>query len=101
MDDDTGTALLTCRLDQFEKRADAADARMGRIEALLTEIRVDLARKPTVAGLWGMVATLKWWSLSRRQAPSLPIRSKVWTGVHGEPCARAPYRRKSSRMFKP
>jgi hypothetical protein len=57
MDDDTGTALITDRLDQFEKRADAAEARMGRIESLLTDIRVDLARKPTVAGLWGMVAT--------------------------------------------
>jgi hypothetical protein len=44
------------RPDQYEKRADAADARMARVEALLTDIRVDLAKKPTVAGLWGMVA---------------------------------------------
>jgi hypothetical protein len=57
MTDDAEITLITYRLDQFEKRADAADARMGRVEALLTEIRVDLARKPTVAGLWGMVAT--------------------------------------------
>jgi hypothetical protein len=49
--------LTTYRLDQYEKRADAADARMIRVESLLTDIRVDLAKKPTVGGLWGMVAT--------------------------------------------
>jgi hypothetical protein len=48
--------VATYRMDQYEKRADAADARMARVEDLPTEIRVDLARKPTVAGLWGMVA---------------------------------------------
>ena len=48
--------ITSYRLDQYEKRADAADARMARVEALLTDIRVDLAKKPTVAGLWGMVA---------------------------------------------
>jgi hypothetical protein len=56
MTDDADMTLTTYRLDQFEKRADAADARMARIETRLTDIRVDLARKPTVAGLWGMVA---------------------------------------------
>jgi hypothetical protein len=49
--------ITTYRLDQYEKHADAADARMARIESLLTDIRLDLAKKPTVAGLWGMVAT--------------------------------------------
>lgn len=55
--DEPGTPLIAYRLDQFEKRADAADARMQRIEALLTEIRFDLARKPSISGLWVMVAT--------------------------------------------
>lgn len=48
--------ITAYRLDQYEKRAEAADARMARVEALLNDIRVDLAKKPTVAGLWGMVA---------------------------------------------
>jgi hypothetical protein len=49
--------LATHRLDQFEKRADATDRRLDRIESLLTDIRLDLARKPSVAALWGMIAT--------------------------------------------
>lgn len=57
MTDDPAMSLINYRLDQYEKHADAADARMVRVESLLTDIRVDLARKPTVAGLWGMVAT--------------------------------------------
>jgi hypothetical protein len=56
-DTSSGMDLTTYRLDQYEKRADAADARMIRVECLLTDIRVDLAKKPTVGGLWGMVAT--------------------------------------------
>jgi hypothetical protein len=49
--------VATYRLDQYEKRADAADARMARIETLLTEIRLEIGRKPSVTALWGMIAT--------------------------------------------
>jgi len=35
------------RLDQFEKRADAADARMARIEDKLTEMQVTMATLAT------------------------------------------------------
>jgi hypothetical protein len=30
-------------MDAYEKRADAADARMQRVEALLTDIRLEIA----------------------------------------------------------
>jgi hypothetical protein len=45
------------RLDQFEKRADAADARMARIEDKLTEIQVTLAKVATTDNVrnWGLV----------------------------------------------
>lgn len=45
------------RLDQFEKRADAADARMARIEDKLTEIQVTLAKVATTDYVrnWGLV----------------------------------------------
>jgi len=49
--------VMGYRLDQYEKRADAADARMARIEGLLTDIRLELAKKPSVTALWGMIAT--------------------------------------------
>jgi hypothetical protein len=49
--------LATYRLDAFEKRAEAADARMQHVEALLTEIRIELARKPSTGALWGILAT--------------------------------------------
>jgi hypothetical protein len=47
----------TWRMDQYEKRAGAADARLERVEALLTDIRLGLAKKPSVTALWGMIAT--------------------------------------------
>jgi hypothetical protein len=50
--------LATHRLDQFEKRADATDRRLERIETLLTDIRLDLARKPSTAALWGMMSAV-------------------------------------------
>jgi hypothetical protein len=49
--------VVAYRMDAYEKRADAADARMQRVEALLTDIRLELARKPSVTALWGMIAT--------------------------------------------
>ena len=49
--------IATYRLDAYEKRADAADARMQHVEALLTDIRLELAKKPSVTALWGMIAT--------------------------------------------
>jgi hypothetical protein len=56
--------IATYRLDAFEKRADIADARMQHIEALLTEIRLemgalrsDLRALPSKAALWGMIGT--------------------------------------------
>lgn len=52
--------VTTYRLDAYERRADAADARMQRIEALLTDIRLELGRKPSVTALWGMIATTVW-----------------------------------------
>jgi hypothetical protein len=45
------------RLAAFEKRAEAADARMQRIETLITDIRLELAKKPSTATLWGILAT--------------------------------------------
>jgi cytidylate kinase len=45
------------RMAAFEKRADAADARMQRVETLLTDIRLELAKKPSTATLWGILAT--------------------------------------------
>jgi len=39
------------RLDQFEKRADAADARMARIEETLTAIRSTMATKDNIRNL--------------------------------------------------
>jgi hypothetical protein len=49
--------IAAYRMDAYEKRADAADLRMQHIEALLTDIRLELARKPSVTALWGMIAT--------------------------------------------
>jgi len=48
------------RLDQYEKRADAADARMARIEDKLTEIQVTLA---TVASTVATRDTVRNWGL--------------------------------------
>lgn len=49
--DDIGTLTSMCLtiylLDHFEKRDDAADARMGRIEDKLTDIQVTLASLAT------------------------------------------------------
>jgi len=57
MDDDPATALMTYRLDQFEKRADAADARMVRVEEKLNGIQVTLASLATRDNIrnWGLV----------------------------------------------
>jgi hypothetical protein len=49
--------VTTYRLDAYEKRADAADARMRRVEQLLTDIRTELAKKPSTTMLWGILAT--------------------------------------------
>jgi hypothetical protein len=67
--------VATYRLDAYEKRADAADARMQRIEDLLVDIRlqignarsdnnlefakirVELAGLPSRGALWGMIGT--------------------------------------------
>jgi hypothetical protein len=46
------------RLDQYEKRADAADARMGRVEDKLTDISVKLSALATRGTVWGAVATV-------------------------------------------
>lgn len=54
--------VTTYRLDAYEKRADVADARMERIEALLMEMRMEMrvgfARLPSKTTLWGMIATV-------------------------------------------
>ncbi|WP_428532838.1 hypothetical protein [Rhodopila sp.] len=50
--------LATYRLEAYEKRADAADARMQHIEALLTDIRLELAKKPSSNAIWGILATM-------------------------------------------
>jgi cytochrome c-type biogenesis protein CcmH/NrfG len=50
--------LAAYRMDAYEKRADAADARMQHIEELLTDIRVDLAKKPSSAAIWGILGTM-------------------------------------------
>jgi len=49
--------LASYRMDAYEKRADAADARMQHVEALLVDIRLELARKPSLTALWSMIAT--------------------------------------------
>jgi hypothetical protein len=56
--------VATYRLDAYEKRADAADVRMQHVEALLTDIRLemgnirsDLRALPSKAALWGMIGT--------------------------------------------
>jgi len=51
-----GMDLVTYRLDQFEKRADAADARMARVEDKLTSIQVTLAGLATKEAIrnWGL-----------------------------------------------
>jgi len=48
--------LTDYRLDQADKRAEAADARMARIEQQLTQIQVTMAGLATRDGLrnWGM-----------------------------------------------
>jgi hypothetical protein len=48
--------LTDYRLDQSEKRAEAADARMARMEQQLTQIQISLAGLATKDGLrnWGM-----------------------------------------------
>jgi hypothetical protein len=48
--------LTDYRLDQSEKRAEAADARMARIEAQLTQIQVSIAGLATKDSVrnWGM-----------------------------------------------
>jgi hypothetical protein len=54
-------SLTDYRLDQFEKLADAADARMQRVEDKLTEIQI------TLASLSGSLATkdnVRNWSLT-------------------------------------
>ena len=50
--------LATFRLEAYERRADAADARMQHIEALLTDIRLELAKKPSSNAIWGMLGTM-------------------------------------------
>jgi hypothetical protein len=48
--------LLTYRMDLFEKRSDAADARMARVEDKLTAIQIalaSLATKDTIRN-WGL-----------------------------------------------
>jgi hypothetical protein len=56
--------VVDYRLAAFEKRADAADARMQHVESLLTDIRMemvnirsDLRTLPSKAALWGMIGT--------------------------------------------
>lgn len=46
------------RMEAYEKRADAADARMQHIEALLTDIRIELANKPSTTAIWGILGTM-------------------------------------------
>jgi hypothetical protein len=48
--------LTNYRLDQFEKRADAADTRMARVEDKLTAIQVTLAGLATKDAIrnWGL-----------------------------------------------
>ena len=50
--------LAPYRLEAYEKRADAADARMQHIEALLTDIRLELAKKPSSNAIWGILGTM-------------------------------------------
>lgn len=51
-----GMDVVRYRLDQFEKRADAADARMARVEEKLTAIQVALAGLATRDAIrnWGI-----------------------------------------------
>jgi hypothetical protein len=51
-----GMDLVTYRLDQSEKRAEAADARMARVEDKLTTIQVTLASLATKDAVrnWGL-----------------------------------------------
>lgn len=48
--------LVTYRLDQYEKRADSADARMGRVEDKLGAIQLTLAGMATKDSIrnWGL-----------------------------------------------
>jgi hypothetical protein len=57
MSDEPGTALRIYRLDQFEKRADAADARMVRVEEKLNAIQATLAGVSTRDNIrnWGLL----------------------------------------------
>ena len=56
--------VVDYRLAAFEKRAEAADARMQHVESLLTDIRMetvnirgDIRTLPSKAALWGMIGT--------------------------------------------
>lgn len=51
-----GMDIMSYRLDQFEKRADAADARMARVEDKLTIIQITLAGLATKDAIrnWGI-----------------------------------------------
>src|SRR5690606_8016955 len=51
-------AVLKHRADEADRRAERVESKIDRIGDVLTDIRVELAKRPTTAGLWGMVATV-------------------------------------------
>lgn len=55
---ETEIALLKHRADEADRRAERVEAKIDRLGDVLTDIRVELAKRPTTAGLWGMVATV-------------------------------------------
>lgn len=45
-------------LKHWADDADRVEGKIDRIGDVLIDIRVELAKRPTTAGLWGMVATV-------------------------------------------
>lgn len=50
--------LTSYRLDEADKRADKAEVRFDRIDAALTDIKLQLAKTATRGELYGAVATM-------------------------------------------
>jgi hypothetical protein len=50
--------LTNYRLDEADKRADRSEARFDRIDAALTDIKLQLAKTATRGELYGALATM-------------------------------------------
>lgn len=70
------------RVDALESRMDRFEGKLDRIGDGLADIRVELAKKPTTAGLWGMIATVIAVALA---IAALSFAVAEWVATHSVP----------------